>query len=219
MACAARILDVLSSTGSLTRHGIAMQKKTIVLTSAAPAAVGSFSQAVGFGGVLYCSAQRGVDAHTGHLGDGVDEQTSVAMENVRSLLNAAGLDFSHVLRAVIYVKNLVDLPRVEMIYSGYFDENPPARSIVEVSRLSADALVSIEITAAFPIVSQHDEEEEEEKEKEPDTPLATSSSPSLAPPPVHERVDVEAEVDDSPEDDVSSLAPGTIVDPPRDEPI
>ncbi len=128
-----------------------MTKKTIVMTSAAPAAIGPFSQAVGYGGMLFLSAQRGVDPHSGNLvSGGATEQARRCMENVRALLHASGLDFSHVVRVVIYLKNLSDLYPIENIYGDYFDENPPARTVIEVNRLEQDAVIEVEVTAAAP---------------------------------------------------------------------
>ena len=128
-----------------------MAKKTIIQTSAAPAAIGAFSQAVAYGGLLFVSGQIGVDAHTGDLVDGgVDAQTRQAMRNIRAILTASGLDLSHVLRVSIQLRNMSDYNTVNSAYGGFFDENPPARTCHEVSRLPKEALVQIEVVAAAP---------------------------------------------------------------------
>jgi 2-iminobutanoate/2-iminopropanoate deaminase len=127
--------------------------KTIVQTPHAPAAIGPYSQAVGFGGMFFLSGQIALDPATGVMVEGgVEAQTRRVMENLRAVLAGAGLDFTHVLRATIYLKNMSDFQVVNGIYGEYFDENPPARVTVEVSRLPKDAVVEIDMIAAAPAV-------------------------------------------------------------------
>lgn len=126
--------------------------KTIVQTPNAPAAIGPYSQAVGFGGMFFLSGQIALDPTTGvMLEGGVEAQTRRVMENLRAVLAGAGLDFSHVLRATIYLKNMTDFQVVNSVYGEYFDENPPARATIEVSRLPKDAVVEIDMIAASPV--------------------------------------------------------------------
>jgi 2-iminobutanoate/2-iminopropanoate deaminase len=126
--------------------------KTIVQTPNAPAAIGPYSQAVGFGGMFFLSGQIALDPTTGvMLEGGVEAQTRRVMENLRAVLAGAGLDFSHVLRATIYLKNMTDFQVVNGVYAEYFDENPPARATIEVSRLPKDAVVEIDMIAASPV--------------------------------------------------------------------
>ena len=128
-----------------------MQKKTIIQTTHAPAAIGPYSQGVGFGGIFFFSGQIALDPHTGSMVEGgVREQTTQVMHNIEAVLTAAGLDFSHVLRTTIFLKNMSDFGEVNGLYASYFDENPPARACVEVSRLPKDALVEIDLIAAAP---------------------------------------------------------------------
>lgn len=128
-----------------------MYKKTIIQTSSAPHPIGPSSQAVGFGEVLFLSAQIAIDPHTGQMAHGgVEAQTRQAMLNLRAILHGAGLDFSHVLQATIQLKNMTDLKLIDPIYGEFFDENPPARTTSEVSRLPQDALVQIAMVAAVP---------------------------------------------------------------------
>ena len=128
-----------------------MSKKYIVDANTAPRAIGPFSQAVGFQGLLFLSGQRAIDPNTGDLvGGGVEAQTRQAMDNLTAVLAAAGLDRSHVLKATIYLRNMNDYALVDDVYGGYFDHAPPARTVVEVSRLRRDVLVEIEAIAAAP---------------------------------------------------------------------
>jgi 2-iminobutanoate/2-iminopropanoate deaminase len=126
-------------------------EKYILSTDKAPAAIGPYSQAVGFANLLFLSGQIALDPSTGKLtGDTVQEQTKRVLENIRALLEAANLGFENVVKATIFLANMNDFGLVNEIYAPYFPENPPARSTVEVARLPRNALVEIEIIAAFP---------------------------------------------------------------------
>lgn len=128
-----------------------MAEKIIVQTKNAPEAIGPYSQGVGFGGLFFFSGQIPLEPTTGKIVDGgIDIQTRQVMANLEAVLKAAGLDFSHVLKTTIYLKNLSDFSRVNTIYGAFFDENPPARACVEVSRLPQDVLVEIDMIAAAP---------------------------------------------------------------------
>lgn len=128
-----------------------MHKKTIIQTSKAPANIGPYSQAVGYAGLFFLSGQIAIDPETNTMiMGGIEVQTRRVMENIHALLDASGLDFSHVLKATIFLKNMSDYHTINEIYSEYFESHAPARSAVEVSRLPKDALVEIEIIAAAP---------------------------------------------------------------------
>jgi len=126
-------------------------EKIIVRTENAPQAIGPYSQAVGYNGLYFVSGQIPLDPASGELVEGgVEIQTRQVMANLEAVLAAAGLDFTHVLRATIYLKNMQDFQKVNTIYGAFFDENPPARACVEVSRLPKDVLVEIDVIAASP---------------------------------------------------------------------
>lgn len=128
-----------------------MAEKTIVRTDNAPQAIGPYSQGVGFGGLFFFSGQIAIDPANGELVDGgVELQARQVMANLEAVLEASGLDFSHVLRTTIFLKNMNDFSKVNDIYGGFFDENPPARACVEVSRLPKDVLIEIDMIAADP---------------------------------------------------------------------
>ncbi|MFP4597854.1 MAG: RidA family protein [Persicimonas sp.] len=146
-----------------------MTKKVIVETDKAPQAIGPYSQAVGFNGLLFCSGQIPIDPKTSEIIDGgVEAQTARVMANLSAVLDARGLDFSHVIRTTIYMKNMSDYEKINEIYGRFFDANPPARAAVEVSRLPKDVLVEIDAIAAVPepeetpAVSDEPEADEEE---------------------------------------------------------
>lgn len=128
-----------------------MNKKTIIQTSSAPSAIGPFSQAVGFNGLYFLSGQLPIDPHTEDVVyGGIEEQTRQVMFNLRAVLLAAGLDFSHVLKTTVYLENMRDYEVFNVVYGEHFDDNPPARVTVEVSRLPKDVLVEVDAIAAAP---------------------------------------------------------------------
>lgn len=132
-----------------------MSTKFIVETDKAPAAIGPYSQAVGYNGLLFLSGQIPLDPETQELIEGgVEAQTARVMANLSAVLSAAGLDFSHVIRVTIYLSDMDNFSCVNEIYGRFFDENPPARATVEVSRLPRDVLVEIDMIAAAPEPSE-----------------------------------------------------------------
>jgi 2-iminobutanoate/2-iminopropanoate deaminase len=125
-----------------------MEKK-IIATTRAPQALGPYVQAVQVNGMLFASGMLGLDPATGELPEGVEAQAHQALRNVGVVLEEAGLDYSHVVKTTVFVKNLEDFATVNGIYATYFKDNYPARSCVEVARIPKDALVEIEIIAVL----------------------------------------------------------------------
>lgn len=121
---------------------------TPVSTENAPGAIGPYSQAVKIGSFLFVSGQLPIDPKTGEMPESVEEQTRQSLENAKAILEAAGSDLKHVVKTVIYLKDMNTFTKVNDVYSAYFSKNYPARSTVEVARLPKDALVEIEVTAS-----------------------------------------------------------------------
>ena len=122
--------------------------KEVILSGHAPAPIGPYSQAIASGGMVFLSGQIPLDPATGNMiTGGVEAETRQVMENLRQVLTAAGLDFSHVVKCSIFLRNMGDFPLVNQVYAGYFQTNPPARETVEVSRLPKDAQVEISCIA------------------------------------------------------------------------
>ena len=122
--------------------------KEVILSGLAPAPIGPYSQAIASGGTVFLSGQIPLDPATGNMiSGGVEAETRQVMENLRQVLAAAGLDFSHVVKCSIFLRNMGDFPLVNQVYAGYFQTNPPARETVEVSRLPKDAQVEISCIA------------------------------------------------------------------------
>jgi 2-iminobutanoate/2-iminopropanoate deaminase len=122
--------------------------KKIIHTSKAPAAVGPYSQAVESKGVLFVSGQLGIDPGTGKLvNGGVREQTRRLLENLKTVLLAAGYNLNDVVKCTVYLKDIRDFQEMNEVYASFFEKDPPARAAFQVAALPLEALVEIEAVA------------------------------------------------------------------------
>ena len=121
-------------------------KKTIA-TKNAPAAIGPYAQGIDTGSLVFTSGQIPLDPDTGLIAEGIVEQTKRSLENVRAILEEAGLTMDHVIKATVFLKNMNDFAAMNEVYGSYFSSFP-ARSAVEVARLPKDVLVEIEVIAS-----------------------------------------------------------------------
>ena len=112
------------------------QMKTIINTPHAPKPVGPYNQAVLINDTLYVSGQIAINPQTGELNKGgIEGQTRQVMENLKAILTAAGMDFSHVVKCSIFLTDMANFPKVNQVYASYFQEDPPARETVQVGAL------------------------------------------------------------------------------------
>ena len=122
--------------------------KTIIKTFAAPAPIGPYSQAVLAGNTLFVSDQIAINPATGKM-----VQTSIAdeakqvMENLKAILEEAGLGFENVVKTSIFLMNIADFNAVNEVYGSFFSGDFPARETVQVAKLPKDANVEISIVA------------------------------------------------------------------------
>lgn len=124
--------------------------KEIVNTDKAPAAIGPYSQATKIGGFLFLSGQIPLDPNTMEVVPGcIACQVEQVMKNTKNILESQGLDFSDVVKTTLFIKDMNDFSRVNDVYAKYFNQNPPARSCIEVARLPKDVLVEMECIAAL----------------------------------------------------------------------
>jgi 2-iminobutanoate/2-iminopropanoate deaminase len=121
--------------------------KHVIVTSNAPKPIGPYSQAVQYGDLVFVSGQIGLDPVTGNLSESVEGQTLQVMENVKSILQEAGLGFSDVVQTRIYITNISDWDTVNRIYGRYFEKEYPARATVHATGLPKGAKVEIEVIA------------------------------------------------------------------------
>ena len=117
-------------------------------TTTAPAALGPYSQAVQAGDFLYCSGQVPLVPATGEMvAGGIIEQTVQVMENLKQVLQAAGADFSCVVKTTIFLADMNDFAVVNEQYGRYFGSVAPARATVQVAALPKNARIEIEAVA------------------------------------------------------------------------
>ena len=121
----------------------------IIRSDEAPAPIGPYSQAVLVGTTLYVSGQIPLDAATGELiNANITEETHQVMKNLEAVLRAAGSSFVQVAKCTIFLRDMNQFATINEAYGQYFQENPPARETVEVSRLPKDVNVEISCIAA-----------------------------------------------------------------------
>ena len=125
--------------------------KEIISSDHAPKAIGPYSQAIRLNGLVFLSGQIPLEPETGEVVAGsVEKQTERVLENIKAVLDAAGLSLNAVVKTTVFLKDLSDFQQMNEVYAKYFAADPPARSTVEVSRLPRDVQVEIEAIAASP---------------------------------------------------------------------
>jgi len=121
-----------------------------VATDRGPKAIGPYSQAIRANGFVFLSGQIPLDPKTQQVVEGdIAVQTERVLENLKVILEAAGVSFSHVVKTTVFLKDMNDFASMNETYARYFTAAPPARSTVQVSRLPKDALVEIELIASL----------------------------------------------------------------------
>ena len=123
--------------------------KKIITTPNAPAPIGPYNQAVWANGTLYVSGQIGLNPTSMELvKGGIEKETEQVMENLKSVLKAADIDFNDVVKSSIFLAHMEDFGRVNEIYGRYFDhETAPARETVAVKTLPKNVRVEISMIA------------------------------------------------------------------------
>jgi len=117
-------------------------------STAAPKAIGPYSQAIAAGGLVFLSGQIALDPTTGLLvGGTIEDETRRVLENLRAVLAVAGLTMDAVVRTTIYLTDLADFPRVNQVYAEFFTVPFPARATVQVAALPRAARVEVDATA------------------------------------------------------------------------
>ena len=122
--------------------------KQIIQTKKAPSAIGPYSQAVLVNGTLFTSGQIAINPETSELEiDNLNHETHLVMTNLKAVLEAAGMDFSNVVKSSIFLKNMNDFSEINDIYASYFSNDYPARETVEVAKLPKNVNVEISMIA------------------------------------------------------------------------
>ena len=113
----------------------------------APAAVGPYVHAVKAGDTLYTSGQLGLIPETGELPEGVEAQAKQALENLKAVLEAAGMTMANVVKTTVFLADINDFAAINSIYARYFTGDAPARSCVQAGALPKGGLFEIEAIA------------------------------------------------------------------------
>ena len=115
--------------------------RTIISTAAAPAAIGTYSQAVKVGNTVYISGQIGLDPASMDMVEGFEAQTVRVFENLKAIASAGGGTLADAVKLTVYLTDLSNFSKVNEIMSRYFSEPYPARAAVEVKALPKNAEV------------------------------------------------------------------------------
>lgn len=122
--------------------------KDVIASDDAPAAIGPYSQAIRVGDTVWLAGQISLDPVTGGLITGnIEIETRQVMANIEAVLKAAGLELKDVVQTQVYLTDLNEYQKFNEVYAEYFPSTPPARAVVQVSRLPRDAKVEIMMTA------------------------------------------------------------------------
>ena len=125
--------------------------KTIIFTANAPAPIGPYNQAVLKGNTLYTSGQIAINPKTGALVTAnIEAETQQVMENMKAVLEAAGMTFENVVKTTIFIMNMNDFAAINKVYGSYFNEKTaPARETVQVACLPKNLNVEISMIAVL----------------------------------------------------------------------
>ncbi|MCD8282161.1 MAG: RidA family protein [Prevotella sp.] len=120
-----------------------------IATTAAPGAIGPYSQAIEANGFVYVSGQLPIDPATGAFPEGgVKAQTRQSLLNAQAILRAAGTELGNVVKTTVFLSDMNDFGAMNEVYSEFFTAPFPARSAIAVKTLPKNALVEIECVAA-----------------------------------------------------------------------
>jgi 2-iminobutanoate/2-iminopropanoate deaminase len=122
--------------------------REVIATENGPKAIGPYSQAIKANGFVFVSGQVAIDPATQQvIGGDVAAQTDRVLQNLSSILKAAGTSLEKAVRCGVFLQNMGDFAAMNEVYGKYFPSAPPARSTVEVPRLPKDVLVEIDVIA------------------------------------------------------------------------
>ena len=144
--CCVKAVWEFDESGFILYFTAAMKK--IIKTTAAPAPIGPYNQAVLTDGTLYISGQIAIDPSNGQLIlDDISSETHQVMKNLQAILEAASMDFTHVVKTSIFLMDMNNFAKVNEVYGTYFKADFPARETVQVSCLPKQVNVEISMIA------------------------------------------------------------------------
>lgn len=122
--------------------------KKVIATTAAPGAIGPYSQAIDTGAFVFASGQIPINPATGSIPEGIEAQTRQALANVKAILAEAGLTVDNVVKTTVFLADMNDFAAMNAVYAEVFTAPFPARSAVAVRELPKQVLVEVEVLAA-----------------------------------------------------------------------
>ncbi len=124
------------------------QNNSAIQSSAAPAAIGPYSQAIQAGNTVYVSGQLPIDPATGEFaGPDIASQTRQSLTNIRNILAEAGMSMANVTKTTVLLADIAEFGAMNEVYAGFFSEPYPARAAFQVAALPKGAKVEIECVA------------------------------------------------------------------------
>jgi len=125
--------------------------KSIIKTSEAPLPIGPYNQAIKANGCLYVSGQIAINPADGSLvNSSLEEETHQVLKNLGAILRAAGLNYEHVIKSSVFIKDMHQFSRINAVYGEYFpEETAPARETIEVANLPKFVQIEISVIAVF----------------------------------------------------------------------
>lgn len=121
-----------------------------IKTDKAPAAVGPYSQGTKVGNIIYTSGQLPIDPETGEMLEGdIQDLTRLAIENVLAVLEEAGASLEDIVKLTVFVQDIEQFSSINEVYSEFFSDHKPARSLVEVAKLPLAGEIEIEAVAVI----------------------------------------------------------------------
>jgi 2-iminobutanoate/2-iminopropanoate deaminase len=125
--------------------------KKPISTTAAPGAIGPYSQAILAGGFIFLSGQIPLDPASGQIVEGdIEAQTERVIQNLTAVLAAAGAGLDCVVKTTVFLKDMNDFARMNAVYAKHFTAPAPTRTTVEAARLPRDVRVEIDVIALAP---------------------------------------------------------------------
>ena len=122
--------------------------KEVISSKKAPGAIGPYSQGIKAGGLVFVSGQLPIDAATGIMAEGIEQQTEQSLTNIQHILSEAGLTMNDVVKTTVFLADMSLFGDMNKVYATFFEKDCPARSAVAVKALPKEALVEIECIAA-----------------------------------------------------------------------
>ncbi|MDW5444659.1 Rid family detoxifying hydrolase [Polaromonas sp. SM01] len=125
-----------------------------IITQEAPAAIGSYSQAIQAGNTVYLSGQIPLDPKTMQLAQGIEAQIACVFNNLSAVAHAAGASLAHIAKLTVYLTDLAHAPALNTYMASHFSLPYPARAVVGVAALPRQALIEIDAIAVVPSTPQ-----------------------------------------------------------------